>query len=96
MKLKFKKFGEINFEKNKKFYHDFTKTFGELNFGKMKKKFYRDFAKTLLFIILHAEEAQHKILTSWSMKIQICRDVGKDEGSFEERNSSNNSYLGVS
>ncbi len=36
-KLKFKKFGEINFEKMEKFCHDFTKTFGEINFEKTEK-----------------------------------------------------------
>ncbi len=69
MKLKFKKFGEINFEKTVKFFHNFTKTFEKLNFEKMEK-FYCDFTKTLFFIILYAKEPRHKILMLWSMKFK--------------------------
>ncbi len=50
MKLKFKKFEEINFE--------------------IMEKFYRDFTKTLFFIILCAKESRYKIIMSWSIKFK--------------------------
>ncbi len=91
MKLKFKNFKEINFEKTEIFYVDFTKTFGEINLEKIEK-FYRNLTKTLFSIILHAKEPQHKILMSWSMKFKRR----KEKFNFEERNLSNNSYLVLS
>ncbi len=48
MKLNFKRFGEINFEKQKKKPEKLKKTFGEINFekkkknGKIKKNFWRN------------------------------------------------------
>ncbi len=61
VKLWFKKSGEINLEKMEKFYCDFTKTFGEINFK--TEKFYRDFT-------LHAKEPQFKIFMPWSINFK--------------------------